>query len=65
MLGKVLTRKYLDPCIPIVNVHIGNSLIQNTLIDLQVVINVMTKEPMVKIKPPMNIETNSYCPLDG
>jgi hypothetical protein len=49
MLGKIIVPKYLDPGIPLVNVHINKTLIQNTLIDLGVSINVMTKDRMLKL----------------
>jgi hypothetical protein len=50
MLGKILTTKYIDPGSPIVDVHINNICIPNTLIDLGVSINVMTKETIQKLK---------------
>jgi hypothetical protein len=34
MLGKVFMTKYVDPGSPVVKVHINNTLIPNTLIDL-------------------------------
>jgi hypothetical protein len=49
MLGKIIVPKYLDLGIPLVNVHINKTLIQNTLIDLGVAINVMTKYTMLKL----------------
>jgi hypothetical protein len=47
ILGKIIIPKYLDPGIPLVNVHINKNLIQNNLIDLGVVINVMLKNTML------------------
>jgi hypothetical protein len=41
--------KYTYPRIPIVDVHINNTLIPNTLIDLGVAINVTTRETMEKL----------------
>jgi hypothetical protein len=49
MIGKITVPKYLDPGIPLVNVHINKTLIQNTLIDLGAAINVMTKDTMLKL----------------
>jgi hypothetical protein len=49
MLGKLIVPKYLDPGSPLVNVHINNTLIQNTLIDLGDAINVMTKDTMLRL----------------
>jgi hypothetical protein len=46
MMGVFLTAKYFDPGSTIINVHINNTLITNTLIDLGVSINVMTYETM-------------------
>ena len=49
MLGRVILPKYLDPRSPIVDVHIDGIIVLNTLIDLGVSINVMTKESMLKL----------------
>jgi hypothetical protein len=49
MLGNILTTKYSDPRIPIVDVYINNICISNTLIDLGAAINIMTKETMEKL----------------
>jgi hypothetical protein len=49
MLGKLIVPKYLDPGSPLVNVHINITLVQNTLIDLRVAINVMTKDTMLRL----------------
>ena len=43
MIDQPLLTKYNDPRNPTVAVHIDNHPITNTLIDLEVVINVMTK----------------------
>jgi hypothetical protein len=50
MLGNIFTTKYTDPKSPIVDVYINNIHISNTLIDLGVSINVMTRETMEKLK---------------
>jgi hypothetical protein len=47
---KVVTAKYTDLGIPIVDVYINNICIPNTLIDLGATINVMTRETMKKLK---------------
>lgn len=49
MLGKVISHKYLDPDSPIMDVHINNILVPNTLLDLGAPINVMTRETMLKL----------------
>ena len=49
MLGQVICLKYLDPRIPIVDVHINGTMIPHTLIDLGAAINVMTKDTMLKL----------------
>jgi len=49
ILGRVIFPKYLQPQIPIVDVHIDGFIVPNTLIDLAAVINVMTKETMLKL----------------
>jgi hypothetical protein len=49
MLAKIILPKYLDRGIPLVNVHINKSLIQNTLIDLGAAINVMTRDTMLRL----------------
>lgn len=48
-LGQVIYPKYLDPGIPIVDVHINGSIIPHTLIDLGAAINVMTGVTMLKL----------------
>jgi hypothetical protein len=47
---KILMEKYVDPGSPIVKIHINNIPIANTLIDLGVAINVMTKGTMEELK---------------
>jgi hypothetical protein len=49
MLGRVFVPKYLDLGNPIMDVHINKCLIQNTLIDLGVAINVMTRDTMLRL----------------
>ena len=46
MLGNSVLPKYLNPGSPLVNVTINGTVIKNTLIDLGVAINVMTKQIM-------------------
>jgi hypothetical protein len=50
MLGNIFSTKYTDLGSPIVDVHISNICISNTLIDLGYIINVMTKETMEKLQ---------------
>jgi hypothetical protein len=61
MLGRIVVPKYLDPGSPIVNVHINNNLIQNTLIDLGETINVMTKDTMLRLNLQGSLRHTSYC----
>jgi len=49
MLGRVRIPKYLDLGSPIVDFHINENLFPNTLIYLEDVINVMTKETILKL----------------
>lgn len=49
MLGQVIYLKYLDPRIPVVDVHINGTVIPHTLIDLGANINVMTRDTMLKL----------------
>ena len=49
MLGRVIFPKYLDPGSPIVDVDVNGVTFPNTLIDLGALINVMTKETMLKL----------------
>jgi hypothetical protein len=49
MLGKLIVPKYLDPGSPLVNLHIKNTLVHNTLIDLGATINTMTRDTMMKL----------------
>jgi hypothetical protein len=53
--------KYVDLGSPIVNFHINNIPIINSLIDLGVAINVMTKKTMEKLQLPY-LHQNSYSP---
>lgn len=50
MLDKIFMTKYVDLGSPIVDVHIDNTFILNTLIDLGDTINVMTKETIDKLR---------------
>jgi hypothetical protein len=47
MLGRIVVPNYLDLGIPLVNVHINKTLIQNTLIYLWATTNVMTIDTMM------------------
>jgi len=49
MLGQVICPKYLDPGIPVVDVHINGTMIPHTLINLGDAINVLTKDTMLKL----------------
>eukprot|EP00253_Pinus_taeda_P030064 PITA_30064 len=49
MLGQVICLKYLDPGSLVVDVHINGTIIPQTLIDLGVAINVMTRDTMLKL----------------
>jgi hypothetical protein len=49
MLGKLSIPKYLDLGSPLVSVHIKNTMVQNTLIDLGVEINIMTRDTKMKL----------------
>jgi hypothetical protein len=49
MLGKLIIPKYLDLGSPLVNIHINNILVQNTLIDLRFAINVMKRDTMIRL----------------
>jgi hypothetical protein len=49
MLGTLFVPKYLDPRIPMVDVHIKKNLIHNTLIYLEEEINVTTKDTMLRL----------------
>jgi len=49
MLEKPITFKYLDTRKIVVDVYISETLIQNNLIDLGVIINVVTKERMDRV----------------
>lgn len=49
MLGRVISPKYLDPSILVMDVHIDGNMVTHTLIDLGVAINVMAMESMLKL----------------
>ena len=50
MMGKKKIHKYLDPRTLIVKTHINGVEISNTLIDLVVAINIMSKQTMNQLK---------------
>ena len=49
MLGQVICPKYLDPGSPVVDLHINDTIIPHTLIDLGAAINVMSRDTMLKL----------------
>ena len=49
MLRQVICPKYLDVGSPLVDVHINGIIIPHTLIDLGDIINIMTKDTMLKL----------------
>ena len=49
MLRKALTPKYYDRGSPIITIHINGIQIQNVLIDLGALINVMTREFLLRL----------------
>ena len=52
MMGNIAMQKYLDPGSPIVKTHINGIEIPNTLIDLGVAINIMSRQTMEQLKLP-------------
>lgn len=52
MMGKMKIQKYLDPGSPIIKIHINGTEIPNTLIDLGVAINIMSKQVMDTLRHP-------------
>jgi hypothetical protein len=65
MLGKVFTTKYKYFGSPTIDVYINNICIPNTLIDLGVVINVMTRETMEKLKLTNLQQTPIFLQMDN
>ena len=49
MLEQVICINYLDPRVPVVDVHINGTIVPHTLIDLGASINVRTKDTMLKL----------------
>ena len=49
IFGRVIFPKYLDPGSLVVDVYIDGVIVPNTLIDLGVAINVMTREIILKL----------------
>ena len=49
MFGKITIQKYLDPATPVIHVHINNIVVLNSVIDLWVSINFMTKDTILKL----------------
>jgi len=52
MMGKITMQKYVDPGSPIVKTHSNGVEITNTLIDLGVAINIMSRNTMEQLKIP-------------
>jgi len=52
-MGKISIQKYVDSGSPIVKTHINGIEIPNTLIDLGVAINIMSKQTMEQLKLPI------------
>lgn len=48
MFGRVIVPEYLDQDNQVVDVNINKKIVQNTLIDLEVAINIMTSNIMFK-----------------
>ena len=63
MMGKIAIPKYLDPGNPVVKTHINGTKIQNTLIDLGVAINIMSRQIMDKLKLPNLLFTPTLLQL--
>ena len=63
MMGKIAIPKYLDPTDPVVKIHINGIEIQNTLIDLGVAINIMSRQIMDKMKLPNLLFTPTLLQL--
>ena len=63
MMGKVTMQKYVDPGSPIVKTHINGVEIPNTLIDLGVAINIMSRQTMEQLKLPNLIFTPTLLQL--
>ena len=63
MMGKISISKYLDPGNPVVKIHINGIEIQNTLIDLGVAINIMSRQIMEKLKLPNLLFTPTLLQL--
>jgi len=59
MSGNFFMQKYSDPGSPIVQIHINNVVIANTLIDLGATINVMTKG----IMDSLHVSNLCYTPI--
>ena len=63
MMGNIAIPKYIDPGNPVVKIHINGTEIQNTLIDLGVAINIMSKQIMDKLKLPNLLFTPTLLQL--
>ena len=63
MMGKVTMQKYVDPGSPIVKKTINGVEIPNTLIDLGVAINIMSRQTMEQLKLPNLLFTPTLLQL--
>jgi len=63
MMGNIAMQKYLDPGSPIVKTHINGIEIPNTLIDLGVAINIMSRQTMEQLKLPNLLYTPTLLQL--
>ena len=62
-MGKITVQKYVDPASPIVKTHINGTEIPNTLIDLRVSINIMSRQTMEQLKLPNLLFTPTLLQL--
>jgi hypothetical protein len=65
MMGGIISAKYFDFGSPIINVHIKNTLITNTLIDLGTAINFMTRDTIEALRLIVLRETVTVLQLDN
>eukprot|EP00253_Pinus_taeda_P014719 PITA_14719 len=63
MMGKITMQNYVDPGSPIVKIHINGVEIPNTLIDLGVAINIMSRQTMEQLKLPNLLFTPTLLQL--
>jgi hypothetical protein len=63
MFGNIFTTKYIDHMSPIVDFHIRNTCISNSLVDIWATIKLMTKETMDRLKLPSLWQTPTILQL--